>query len=123
MRLPVIGGTQAAEVTGLIEHEEVLARVARLLAAVVVLLVLGIGGAVDRSRRAIMPTRGGWTSPPSRTSRQTRQLFGPEAALGLLKPDSTRDAVRESMCSHAIGSSQRAVLALLEWDAVSHLSA
>jgi hypothetical protein len=123
MRLPVIGGTQAAEVTGLIEHEEVLARVARLLAAVVVLLVLGIGGAVDRSRRAIMPTRGGWTSPPSRTSRQTRRLFGPEAALGLLKPDSTRDAVRESMCSHAIGSSQRAVLALLEWDAVSHLSA
>jgi hypothetical protein len=68
MRLPVIGGTQAAEVTGLIEHEEVLARVARLLAAVVVLLVLGIGGAVDRSRRAIMPTRGG--GPPVRRVRR-----------------------------------------------------
>jgi hypothetical protein len=58
MRLPCIRGTQEAEVTGLIDHEEVLDRVARLLAAVVVLLVLGIGGAVDRSLRAIMPTRG-----------------------------------------------------------------
>jgi hypothetical protein len=58
MRLPFRRGTQAADVTGLIAHEEVLERMAFLLAAVVVLLVLGIGGAVDRSRRAIMPNRG-----------------------------------------------------------------
>jgi hypothetical protein len=58
MRLPFIRGTQEANVTGLIDHEEVLDRVALLLAAVVVLLVLGIGGAVDRSLRTIMPKRG-----------------------------------------------------------------
>ena len=57
--LPFIGGTQEADVTALIDHEEVLDRVAFLLAAVVVLLVLGIGGAVDRALSAIMPTRGG----------------------------------------------------------------
>jgi hypothetical protein len=57
--LPFIGGTQEADVTALIDHEEVLDRVAFLLAAVVVLLVLGIGGAVDRSLSAIMPKRGG----------------------------------------------------------------
>jgi hypothetical protein len=45
-------------VTGLIDHEEVLDRVALLLAAVVVLLVLGIAGAVDRSLSTIMPKRG-----------------------------------------------------------------
>jgi hypothetical protein len=59
MCLPVIRGTQEAAMTALIDHEEVLERVALLLAAVVVLLALGIGGAVDRSLRAIMPTRGG----------------------------------------------------------------
>jgi hypothetical protein len=59
MHLPFIGGTQAAQVTGLIDHEEVFDRVARLLATIVFLLVLGIGRAVDRSRSAIMPTRGG----------------------------------------------------------------
>jgi hypothetical protein len=58
MRLPFIRGTQEADVTGLIDHEEVLDRVALLLAAVVVLLVLGIGWAVDRSLSAIMPKRG-----------------------------------------------------------------
>jgi hypothetical protein len=58
MRLPFIRGTQEADVTALIDHEEVLDRVALLLAAVVVLLVLGIGGAVDRSLSAIMPKRG-----------------------------------------------------------------
>ena len=58
MRLSFIGGTQEADLTGLIDHEEVLDRVALLLAAVVFLLVLGIGGAVDRSLSAIMPTRG-----------------------------------------------------------------
>jgi hypothetical protein len=57
--LPLIRGTQEADVTALIDHEEVLDRVALLLAAVVVLLVLGIGGAMDRSLSAIMPKRGG----------------------------------------------------------------
>ena len=56
---PVIRGTQEAEMTALIAHEEVLDRVALLLAAVVFLLALGVGGAVDRSLRAIMPNRGG----------------------------------------------------------------
>jgi hypothetical protein len=57
--LPFIRGTQEADVTALIDYEEVLDRVALLLAAVVLLLVLGIGGAMDRSLRAIMPKRGG----------------------------------------------------------------
>jgi hypothetical protein len=57
--LPFIRGTQEADVTAFIDHEAVLDRMALLLAAVVFLLVLGIGGAMDRSLRAIMPTRGG----------------------------------------------------------------
>src|SRR5918994_3705473 len=57
-----------------------------------------------------------------RPSRQTLQLCGPEAAVDLLKPDSTPDAARESICSHSIGSSQRAGLVLLEWDSVSRRS-
>ena len=57
--LAFIRGTQEADVTALIDHEEVLERVALLFAAVVVLLVLGIGGAMDRSLSAIMPKRGG----------------------------------------------------------------
>ena len=59
MCLPFIRGTQEADMTALIDHEEVLDRVALLLAAVVFLLALGIGGAVDRSLSAIMPKRGG----------------------------------------------------------------
>jgi hypothetical protein len=55
---PCLGGTQAAPRTGLIDHAEVCARVARLLAAVVFLLGLWIGGAVDRALRAIRPKRG-----------------------------------------------------------------
>ena len=126
MRLPFRRGTQAAAVTGLIAHEEVFERMAFLLAAVGVLLVLGIGGAVVGRAGPSCPT-GGWgtsrPSPASRTSRHTLRRFGPEAALGRLKPDSTRDAGREARGSHAIGSSQRAVLARLEWDAVAHTSA
>lgn len=57
--LAFIRGTQEANVTAFIDHEEVLDRVAPLLAAVVFLLVLGIGGAVDRSLSTIMPKRGG----------------------------------------------------------------
>ena len=58
MHLAFIRGTQEAQVTGLLDHEEVCDRMALLLAAVVVLLVLGIGWAVDRSRSPIMPNRG-----------------------------------------------------------------
>ena len=58
MRLAFIRGTQEADMTGLIDHEEVFDRVALFLATVVFLLVLGIGRAVDGSLRAIMPTRG-----------------------------------------------------------------
>ena len=57
MCFPFIRGTQEADMTALIDHEEVLDRVALLLAAVVFLLALGIGGAVDRSLSAIMPKR------------------------------------------------------------------
>ena len=57
--LPFIGGTQEANMAGLIDHEEVLERVALLLAAVIFLLLFGIDGAVDRSLSAIMPKRGG----------------------------------------------------------------
>ena len=50
--------TQKANVTGVLDYEEVFDRVTLLLAAVVVLLVLWIGGALDRSRSTIMPNRG-----------------------------------------------------------------
>jgi len=59
IRFPFIRRTQEADVTAFIDHEEVLDGVALLLAAVVFLLVLGIGGAMDRSLSAIMPKRGG----------------------------------------------------------------
>jgi hypothetical protein len=62
--LPVLGGTQEAPGAGRIDHEEVFARMAWLLAAGVVLLVLGIGWAVDWSLRTSMPTRGA-LGPPS----------------------------------------------------------
>jgi hypothetical protein len=58
VRLPFIGGTQEANMTGLIDYKEVFDRMAFLLAAVVVLLVLWIGWAVDRSLSTIMPKRG-----------------------------------------------------------------
>jgi hypothetical protein len=64
MCLPFIGGTQEANLAGLSDHEEVFERVASLLAAVVVLSVLGIGWAVDRSLRTIMPKRGVVDLPP-----------------------------------------------------------
>jgi hypothetical protein len=53
------GVAHAAEVTGLVDHEEVFARVALFRAAVVFLWCLGISRALARSLRAIMPTRGG----------------------------------------------------------------
>jgi hypothetical protein len=59
MGFAFIGRTQDTHVTGLIDHEEVLERVALPFAAVIFLLVLGIGRAVDWSLSTIMPTRGG----------------------------------------------------------------
>jgi hypothetical protein len=53
-----IGVAQEAYVTGLVDHEEVVARGTLLLAAVICLWLFGIGRAVDRPCSAIMPTRG-----------------------------------------------------------------
>ena len=58
MRLSFIGRTQEADMTGLIDYEEVFDRMTLFLAAVVVLLVLWIGRSVDRSLSPIMPKRG-----------------------------------------------------------------
>jgi hypothetical protein len=117
MRLPFIGSTQETQMTGLIDAEEVFDRLAVLLATVECLLVLGIGGAVDRAFRTIMPTRGARTRPSSvqlRAAQRTRRPCGLVGALGGLRPDSTRHAGDASTCSHAIGTRQRAALALLE---------
>jgi hypothetical protein len=59
MGFAFIGRTQETKVAGLIDHEEVLERVALLFAAVVFLLVLGSGRAVEWSLSTIMPNRGG----------------------------------------------------------------
>jgi hypothetical protein len=59
MFLPFHGVTQEADVTGLIDDQQVFDRVTLLLAAVVVLLVLWLDRAMDRSLSAIMPKRGG----------------------------------------------------------------
>jgi hypothetical protein len=58
LRLAFIGLTQEAHATGLIAHEEVVDRVAFLLATGILLLLFSIGGAVDRSLSTIMPKRG-----------------------------------------------------------------
>jgi hypothetical protein len=68
IRLPVIGGTQEANLTGFIDPAEGFARVALLLATVECLLVLGIGRAVDWSLRTILPTRGGVEAPAVRVA-------------------------------------------------------
>ena len=59
------GVTQEAHVTGLVDYEEVFERVAFLLATVILVWLLRIGRAVDRTFGAIMPKRGWWISPPS----------------------------------------------------------
>ena len=63
MRLALIGVAQEADVTGLIDHEEVFDRVALFLATVVFLLFLWIGRTVDWSLRTIMPKRGDVGTP------------------------------------------------------------
>ena len=52
------GVTQEAHATGLVDHQEVFQRVTLLLATVILLLLFGIGRAVDRTFGAIMPKRG-----------------------------------------------------------------
>ena len=66
VRLPCIGGTQETPRTSRSDPEAVVERLALLLAAVGVLLVLGSGGAVARSLRTIMPTRGATGTPSVR---------------------------------------------------------
>jgi hypothetical protein len=55
--LSVTGVAQATHVTGLVDHEEVFARVTLLLATVIFVLVLGIFWAVDGSFGLIMKKR------------------------------------------------------------------
>ena len=66
MRLPLVGVAQEAHMTDLIDHEEVFDRVTLLLAAGVVLLVLWIDRAMDRSLSTIRPQRGGRGTPSVR---------------------------------------------------------
>jgi hypothetical protein len=58
MRSAFIGGTQKANVAGLIDHEEVFERVAFLLAAVILLLILRVFWTLDWSFGPIMKKRG-----------------------------------------------------------------
>ena len=60
--LPLIGGTQEANLTRLIDHKEVFERVALLLATVIFLLLFGVARAMDGSLSTIMPKRGDVTS-------------------------------------------------------------
>jgi hypothetical protein len=55
---PFTGGTQEANLTGLIDHEEVFERVAFALATIVLLLLLGIAQTMDGSLSTLMPKRG-----------------------------------------------------------------
>ena len=117
MYLSFIGDTQEANLAGLIDHEEVFERVALLLATVVLLLVLGIGWAVDRPLRTIMPKRGDGGAPVrpfGLTSQQTLRRCELEATLGRLRHDLTPHGGGESTYWHWIVTSQRADLALLE---------
>jgi hypothetical protein len=126
MGLPFLGRTPEAKVAGLIDHEEVLDRLAFLLAAVVVLLVLGIGWAVAWSLRTILPNRGGKGHPQAvwrRTSPLTRQRCELAAMLDGLMRDSTRYEGGESTYWHSMATSPRADPALLEEDVVSDTSA
>jgi hypothetical protein len=121
IRLPFIGGTQEANVTGRINHDKVSDRVALLLATVVFLLFLWIGWAVDRLLSAIMPKRGPQARPSSvrpRAARLNRRPCELEGALGVLMSDSTRHGGDESTYWCSIGTSQRVVPALLGWDSV-----
>jgi hypothetical protein len=121
MHLAFRRGTQEANVTALIHHEQVFARVALLLAAIMVLLFLWILWAVDGSFSTIMPKRGGWGRPWSVCSpgaSLTRQPCGPATVPAALRPDSTPDGGDAATYWYSIETSQRVVLALLGWDSV-----
>jgi hypothetical protein len=120
---PCGGLAQEAHVPGRRDHEAVCERGTRLLATVGVLWRFGIDRAVNRTFGTILPTRGGWSFCPSRTWRPTLRPCGREAVLDGLTHDSTPDAAGASTGSHALGSSRRAALAPLAWDAVSRRSA
>lgn len=62
-RFAFTGVAQEAHVTSLIDHEEVVERVTRLLATVILLWLFGICRAMDRTFGAIMPKRGGVDLP------------------------------------------------------------
>jgi hypothetical protein len=66
MFLAFHGVTQVTNVTGFVDDQQVFDRVTLLLAAIIVLLVLWIEGAMDRSLSAIMPKRGGIGTPSVR---------------------------------------------------------
>jgi hypothetical protein len=89
MFLAFHGVTQAAAVTGLIDDEQVVDRVALLLAAGVCLLVLWIGWAMDRSRSAILPKRGGLGTPSGRL------------VASITAQSSALRAGRSAWCAHA----------------------
>ena len=61
------GVAQEANVTGFVDDQQVFDRVAPLLTAVIVLLLLWIFRAMDRPFGTIMPTRGDGDSPFART--------------------------------------------------------
>jgi hypothetical protein len=58
VRLTFIGGTQKANVTGLVNHEEVFERMAFLLATVILLLILRVFWTLDGSFGPIVKKRG-----------------------------------------------------------------
>jgi hypothetical protein len=89
MRLPFLGGTQEAHMTGLIDDEEVFDRGAFLLAPGAFLLVLGSGATVDGALRALMPQRGDSGAPLVR------------AAVSRTANSSAVRAGRSSWCAQA----------------------
>jgi hypothetical protein len=73
--VPCPGGAQAAHVPGLVDHEEVVERVPRLLATVICLWRFGLGRAVDRTFGPSMPHRGGG-APARRVRLEPRSTLG-----------------------------------------------
>jgi hypothetical protein len=120
VRLPCIGVAQAANMTGLIDHEEVVDRVTLLLAAVVCLRVLWIGRSVPSCQKG-----GKEGHPPAvwlRASRLNHQHGALGAALETLRPDSAPYEGDASIYEHSIGTSHRVVRGPLGWGSVSQRS-
>ena len=116
-RLALRGVAPEAPVTGLIEHQEGVNRVARVLATV--------GRWMGRSGPSCQHG-GAWARPASmgpRATRRSRRPSGLGAALEALRPDSAPHGGDVSTDGRAIGTSHRVVLGLLGGDAVSRRSA